>query len=463
MAKTSPITSSKLSSKSTKEEKDMQNPTAAELDNLLDTTNVPEEEDPFAERKGRAIPHQDLRTVPLNTLLRKVLNGTATPTEQDHTAHRMTSIHAEIYAKKQYDNQRRASMDLWNAGVSKIVQARRNNQRINLNSLLSAEEIEEFIDHNVGNQEHLGRLSTLDLANIAVGFRDPEDRYAPWTRGLYALAERFINHAILEAGPTHFSLRFPAAGEDEYWTMTGDGVYDLLSHADPETNQAAPGTSACVLYSSNKERIPNWDSRTMVIRAGAKVRTQDDEVYTLEHDIRVTMPPEVYAWSQLTDIDPNTFEHQNPRVQADTRIRLGLRTTIVEKYLGGHIPQNGMEIDYAEAIYRYSLQDIDKPKAERNKSQIFGDGRWLKGMKVEDLKSLDVFIPAWTTFQQARNEQKKAAQENYAKRKAEQRAQAIANRQARENGQQSTARRDEQPIFAAGTDPLGDMDPELLP
>lgn len=441
---TSPITSTPSS------EEQKGNQTMPELEQKQTETTE--------QSKGRALPYQDLRTVPLNTLLRKVLARTASKEEHDQAVQRMCSIHADIYADKRFDSKKRASMQLWTTGIKDIVQARRQNQQVNLMNLLGEHGISEFMDHNPGNQEHLARFSALDLANIAVGFRDPEDRYKPWTRGLYVLSERFTNYGIVFAGPSEFALTLPANGKDAYYALSGDDLYDLLSHAIPQTIQPAPGTTMCVMNTQGKGQVPGWDAYTMVIPAGTEFHQRlerEDQVHVLQHDIRATMPNEIYSWIMLSNIDVETVEHQNPQTQADMRRTLKLRTKIVEKKLGGRIPQNQREMDYAQVLLVYTLRPVE------DRPILFTDGHFLKGLSEKDLESIDAFIGPWTDRQAARAEQKKIREENRAKEKEEQRAKAIAYREARESGNapryQNT--QDEQPI-ATGSDLLEE---DMLP
>lgn len=416
---------------------------------LNPNTDQHEENDPFDEQPvRRSLPYQDLRTVPLNRLLRKCLDGSASIQENNEASQRIYSIWSDIYADKRFASKKRASMTLYYAGANEIVKARKQDVRVSLLSLLGESRISEFMDHNVDNQEYLARFSALDLANIAVGYRDPEDRYKPWTRGLYALSERFENFGTLFAGPSDFLLSFPSTPEDCY-ALSGDGAHNLMAQAIPQTIQAAPGTSMCVMP-GYQDGVPPWADYTMVIPAGATFQEHlSNDIQTLQHDIRITMPYEVYKWLMCVFIDPETFEHQNEKTQRDTRHRLELCTNICNKYLGGKRPQNGLEIDYAESIFRYANQKKGEKEA------IFADGRRLSGMTIENLRSLDAFVPAWTDLQAAREEQAKIRAENRAKEKEAQRQRAIA----RSNGQPQSTPTDE-PIFT-GDDPL--MDPELLP
>lgn len=413
------------------------------------TVDQHEEVDPFDEQPvRRSLPYQDLRTVPLNRLLRKCLNGSASIQENNEASQRIYSIWSDIYADKRFASKKRASMTLYYAGANEIVKARKQDVRVSLMSLLGESRISEFMDHNVGNQEYLARFSALDLANIAVGYRDPEDRYKPWTRGLYALSERFENFGTLFAGPSDFLLSFPNTPEDCY-ALSGDGAHNLMAQAIPQTIQAAPGTSMCVMP-GYQDGVPPWADYTMVIPAGSTFQVYlDTDIQTFQHDIRITMPYEVYKWLMLVGIDIETIEHQNPQTQADMRRRMQLCTDICDKKLEGRLPQNAREIDYAESLFRY----MNQKKGE--KEAIFADGRRLSGMTIENLRSLDAFVPAWTDLQAARDAQAKIRAENRAREKEAQRQRAIA----RSNGQTPSTPADE-PIFTGG-DPL--MDPDLLP
>lgn len=419
---------------------------------LNPNTDQHEENDPFDEQSTapvrRSLPYQDLKTVPLNRLLRKILDRSASVEEDSEAIQRIYSTWSDIYADKRFASKKRASMTLYYAGANEIVKARKQGVRVSLLSLLGESRIAEFMDHNVGNQEYLARFSALDLANMAVGYRDPENRYAPWTRGLYALSDRFENFSTLFAGPSDFLLSFPSTPDDCY-SLSGDGAHNLMAQAIPQTIQPAPGTSMCVMPGYQNGVAP-WSDYTMVIPAGATFQEYlSNDIQTLQHDIRITTPYEVYKWLMLVGIDIETIEHQNPQTQADMRRRMQLCTDICDKKLEGRLPQNAREIDYAESLFRYMNQKKGEEQA------IFADGRRLSGMTIENLRSLDAFVPAWTDLQAARDAQAKIRAENRAKEKEAQRQRAIARSEGRE---QSTSA--DEPIFT-GDDPL--MDPELLP
>ena len=376
--------------------------TSVKAQPAIDETFIPEpvaeDPDPFEEEvqapKGRALPFQNPASMPKNLLVERAIAKKASSSERSELERRIRALHAEPNTRRRnaasnpqarvYPSDSKRSMDLWRF-------ARDTQATVNDPSLL-----QELIDHNVGNQPHMAAFSTLDLDFLARGFAHPGEQFRPWTRGLKAISERFGTYGTVEATYNGFDLVLTETPEGTY-TLGSAELYDLLVQA--RDVQPAPYTSLCVMGGTTRAPqngrapIPGWDGYTMVIPAGTEfIARSESEPVSFEVDIRLSMPFQIAAWflySVGLDMSQEMGEAQ--------KAAISLRLAILNKYLGGALPQDKDHLNWVDSIYAYMRA------ARGHENEIFEPGRRLAGMNRAILGNFDDFLVVWRTLEAERD------------------------------------------------------------